>query len=167
MKAEERRAVGHRIRTVRERNGWGRDELARRLGVHAGSIARWETGGALPHGYTVRRIAELGGTTAEWLRTGHGRPGVPSGPEPADAPGRPGASDAGIRFHTGGPEDPSTGELVSHGGIARFLEAIAPPGGEPLRKLDALDGLRRMLTARGALPGWWYELRERVENGRL
>ena len=56
MNTDERRAVGRRIRVVRERQGWGRGELARRLGVHAGSIARWETGGAVPHGYTVERI---------------------------------------------------------------------------------------------------------------
>ena len=51
--------------------------------------------------------------------------------------------------------------------VVRFVEGMAPPGQERLRKLDALEGLRRMLTARGALPDWWYELKERVENGRL
>ena len=51
--------------------------------------------------------------------------------------------------------------------VVRFVEGMAPPGQERLRKLDALEGLRRMLTARGALPDWWYELQERVENGRL
>src|SRR5437764_11353016 len=72
MTDDERREVAGRIRAVRERQGWDRQELARRLGVHAGSIARWETGGAVPHPNAVRRIAELGGTTAEWLRTGRG-----------------------------------------------------------------------------------------------
>ncbi|HSU13000.1 helix-turn-helix transcriptional regulator [Longimicrobium sp.] len=143
MKTEERRAVGHRIRIVRERNGWRRDELARRLGVHAGSIARWETGGAMPHGYTVQRIAELGGTTAEWVRTGHGRAAAPREAEAGDTP------------------------FPSPDAISRFLGAIAPPGGEKLRKLDALDGLRRMLTARSTLPDWWYQLKEAVERGKL
>ncbi|HEU0052189.1 MAG TPA: hypothetical protein VFQ39_03385, partial [Longimicrobium sp.] len=49
----------------------------------------------------------------------------------------------------------------------RFLEAIGPPGQERLRKLDALAGLRTMLTARAAVPGWWYALRERVEGGDI
>jgi transcriptional regulator with XRE-family HTH domain len=143
MRSEERRAVGHRIRAVRERNGWRRDELARRLGVHAGSIARWETGGAVPHGYNVQRIAELGGTTAEWLRTGDRR---------ADPPRETDGDEA---------------ESFSAGSITRFLSAIAPPGSEIPRKLDALGGLRRMLTARGSLPGWWYELKGAVESGGI
>jgi hypothetical protein len=95
----------------------------------------------VPHGYTVQRLAELGGTTPEWLRTGHG-----GGPQPPR-------------------DDEADDPFASHDAIARFLAGIAPPGGEALRKLDALDGLRRMLTARGELPGWWYHLRERVERG--
>jgi len=58
-------------------------------------------------------------------------------------------------------------EVFSARAMERFLSAIAPPGDETPRKLDALDGLRRMLTARGALPGWWYELKGAVESGRL
>src|SRR3712207_5187127 len=72
MANDERRAIGHRLRAARERKGWDREELARRLGVHAGSIARWETGGAVPHAYTLERIAEMTGSTAEWIRTGGG-----------------------------------------------------------------------------------------------
>ena len=51
--------------------------------------------------------------------------------------------------------------------VVRFLGGIAPGGREKLRKLDALEGLRRMLSARGALPSWWYELRDSVENEEL
>src|SRR5215218_9106060 len=102
---EERRAVGHRIRALREARGWPREELARRLGVHQGSIARWESGGALPHGYTVRRIAQLGGTTAQWVRSGTaGEP--PPAPDHADA-------DAA---------DPFTTQLT----VVHFLAGIAP-----------------------------------------
>jgi transcriptional regulator with XRE-family HTH domain len=149
MTRDERIAVGHRIRDLRERQGWDREELARRLGVHVGSIARWETGGAVPHGYTVRRIAELAGTTAEWLRTGgegHAAPAKGAETPRAEEAGEPFASDSAV---------------------AAFLSGIAPPGQETLRKLDALDGLRRMLTARGALPGWWYAVRQRVAAGTL
>lgn len=147
----ERRAVGRRIRALRERLGWDREELARRVGVHAGSIARWETGGAVPHAYTLERIAELGGTTGEWLRTGSAE----SAPA-AEAV----AEDVSEEREA---EDP----LGSPDAMARFVGGIAPAGEERLRKLDALEGLRRMLTARGLLPGWWYDLRERVENREL
>jgi DNA-binding XRE family transcriptional regulator len=150
MTKDERMAVGHRIRDLRERQGWDREELARRLGVHAGSIARWETGGAVPHGYTVRRIAELAGTTAEWLRTG----GEGHAAHAMNAETPPRAEPAGDPF-------------ASDAAVAAFLSGIAPPGQETLRKLDALDGLRRMLTARGALPGWWYAVRQRVEAGTV
>jgi transcriptional regulator with XRE-family HTH domain len=153
MTRDERRAVGRRIRVVRERQGWGRNELARRLGVHAGSIARWETGGAVPHGYTVQRLAELGGTTAVWLRTG--RDGAPRRPPEESA----------STISTAAP--PADDPFTSRAAVVAFLGAIAPPGQEPLRKLDALDGLRRMLTARGGLPGWWYGVREGVESGTL
>jgi transcriptional regulator with XRE-family HTH domain len=148
-KMSDRRAVGHRIRALRERLGWDREELARRVGVHAGSIARWETGGAVPHAYTLERIAELGGTTGEWLRTGSGAP----------SPAAEAAAGDGERRV----EDP----FGSFDAVARFVGGIAPAGEERLRKLDALEGLRRMLTARGPLPGWWYDLRARVENGEL
>lgn len=51
--------------------------------------------------------------------------------------------------------------------IARFLGGIAPPGQQKARKLDALEGYRRMITARERLPSWWYRLKERVENEEI
>jgi transcriptional regulator with XRE-family HTH domain len=122
--------------------------LAARVGVHAGSIARWETGGSVPHAFTMERIAETCGAPVEWLRTGRG------GEHEAAAMSAGGEAQAGDVF-------------ASLDQVARFVEGIAPPGQERLRKLDALEGLRRMLTARGALPDWWYLLRERVENGQV
>lgn len=145
---DDRRAVGHRIRMLRERKGLSRDELAARVGVHAGSIARWETGGSVPHAYTLERIAEACDGTAEYIRTGRGR------------------DDDGLFAQPAEPE--GEGDVfASFDAVVRFVEGMAPAGQERLRKLDALEGLRRMLTARGALPDWWYELKDRVENGRL
>lgn len=51
--------------------------------------------------------------------------------------------------------------------VARFIGGIAPPGQEKLVKLDALEGYRRMITARERLPPWWYRLKEMVENDEL
>jgi transcriptional regulator with XRE-family HTH domain len=145
MNVDERRGVGFRVRRLRERAGWSREVLAERLGVHPGSVARWESGGALPHAYHLERIAELGGVSAGWLRTGAGDP-----PEADTAPERE-AEDLFSSFDA----------------MVRFLGGIAPAGQEKLRKLDALEGLRRMLTARGMLPDWWYALRDRVEADEL
>jgi len=149
MTRDDRRAIGHRIRIVRERAGLDREALASRVGVHSGSIARWETGGSVPHAYTMERIAEACGANAEWLRTGR-----EAAAEPAPVGGGGETAEGGDVF-------------ASLDAVARFVEGIAPPGQERLRKLDALEGLRRMLTARGVLPAWWYLLKEKVENGQL
>lgn len=149
MNKEDRRGIGHRIRWARERAGSTREELAARVKVHPGSIARWETGGSVPHAYTLERIAEVAGVTVEWLRTGRAAAG-----EPGNGAAERAVGDAGDVF-------------ASFPDVVRFLEGIGPPGQERARKLDALEGLRRMLTARGALPDWWYLVKERVENGEL
>lgn len=36
-----------------------------------------------------------------------------------------------------------------------------------LRKLDALEGLRRFYSATAVVPDWWFRLRQRVEAGEL
>lgn len=156
MIEKERIAVGYRLRALRERRGWDRLQLAEMLGVHSGSIARWETGGAVPHAYTMERIAELCDASSDWIRTGRGESPVPGEPE-MEAP----AAEPEQEPEQSRAED----VFASLDAVARFMEGIGPAGQERHRKLDALEGLRRMLTARGVLPDWWYELRDRVENG--
>ncbi|HEX2188979.1 MAG TPA: helix-turn-helix transcriptional regulator [Longimicrobiaceae bacterium] len=146
---ETRRSVGFRLRRVRERLGWDRTELADKLGVHPGSIARWETGGSVPHRYHLERIAEWGDVDPNWIVTGEEQG---AGDEPAS---------------TRGEEEDAEELFASFDSIARFLGGIGPAGQEKLRKLDALEGLRRMLTAKGLLPDWWYELRDRIEGDEL
>lgn len=145
VEQQESRAIGHRVRKIRERRGWSREQLADALGVHPGSVARWETGGSVPQAFHLEQISEIGQTTVEWIRTG-------LDPE-ADGSDREMASTSDV--------------FGSLDAVARFLGGIAPPGEERLRKLDAMEGLRRMLTARGALPDWWYQLRERVEANEV
>jgi transcriptional regulator with XRE-family HTH domain len=147
-----RRSVGFRLRKVRERLGWDRTELADKLGVHPGSIARWETGGSVPHRYHVERIAEWGDVDPDWLLSGR----------------EAGEGESEAAPHAGDGGEGQAGEMfASLDSIARFVGGIGPAGQEKLRKLDALEGLRRMLTARGLLPDWWYELRDRVEGDEL
>lgn len=150
MSVEERRAVGFRLRRVREAQGWERGELADRLGVHPGSIARWETGGSVPHRYHLERIAEWADVSPDWILTGEEEGDTETGEQAAEAADA-GAEDVFANFDT----------------VVRFLGGIGPAGQEKFRKLDALEGLRRMLTAGGLLPDWWYRLRDRVENGEI
>ncbi len=151
MNVETRRAIGYRLRRVRERLGWDRTELADKLGVHPGSIARWETGGSVPHRYHVERIAGWGEVEPDWILAGGEDGDV--GEESGEA--------------TGVEEEAAEELFASLDSVARFVGGIGPAGQEKLRKLDALEGLRRMLTAKGLLPDWWYELRERVESDAL
>src|ERR1051325_1432371 len=98
MPRDERKAIGHRIRMLRERRGLTRDELAARVGVHAGSIARWETGGSVPHAYTLERIAEACGGVAEWIRTGKQEEAPEAQPSEAESGDVFGSLDTVARF---------------------------------------------------------------------
>lgn len=135
LRGEQKREVGFRLRRIREELGWDRGELADRLGVHPGSIARWESGGSVPHRYHLEQIAVWGGTTADAI--------LASGPPDEDQPA---------------PAFPSAS------GVRGFLEDFPPGPHRRSRRLDALEGLRRMLSAAGSLPDWWYDLRREVEG---
>ena len=67
----------------------------------------------------------------------------------------------------GRPDEAAEEMFSSFTAVARFIGGIAPPGQEKLVKLDALEGYRRMITARERLPSWWYRLKEMVENDEL
>lgn len=155
MDVNERRAIGRRLREAREQIGIDRPQLAERLGVHSGSIARWETGGSVPIPYHLERIAEWAGVDPRWIRHGSAGRGASAGNGSGEAgAGREVEAEAEDLFR-------------SLDAMAKFLGGIGPAGEEKLRKLDALEGLRRMLTARGILPDWWYALRDRVENDEV
>ena len=146
MDVERRRLIGRRLRETREKLGLDRPALAERLKVHPGSIARWETGGSAPLDYHLDRVAAWADVDPAWLR----------------------GEDSAARAET---RAALPGEAVdlfaSLDAMARFVEGIGAPGEERLRKIDALEGLRRMLTARGLLPDWWYTLRDRVEADEI
>lgn len=137
--------IGQRIRIAREGMGWTREHFAHRLRVHPGSIARWETGGSTPQPFHLARIAELCGTTPAWLRYGQG-----SGPA--------------IRR---GADVEETDVFGSREHIARFIVRLGPRGEERARKQDALNAYRQLITTREPLPGWWYELMEKVDAGEI
>jgi transcriptional regulator with XRE-family HTH domain len=144
LAVRDRELVGFRIREAREYAGLGRAELAEALNVHPGSIARWESGGALPQPYYLKRVAELAEVSEAWLRYGEG-----------DRPGR-----EVLR-------EQANDALVTLAALRSFIGEIGAPGTERARKLDALDGYRQLITTREPLPSWWYDLKTLVEKGDL
>ena len=145
--------IGQRVADLRRAAGRRRGErltqreLADTLGVHQTTVAAWEIGRQRPEGDNLVRLAEVLGSTPEAI-LGESAEGVLVG--------------AGDR-----PEAEAEDLMAFFDQAVRFLGGIAPSGQEKARKLDALEGLRRMLTARGMLPDWWYELRDRVERDEL
>lgn len=68
--------------------------------------------------------------------------------------------------------EPSQDEQTAEDTLRYFEGTIRQMGGAgnidagelKLRRLDALEGLRRFFSARGAVPGWWYRLKDKVDN---
>jgi transcriptional regulator with XRE-family HTH domain len=147
-----KKAIGRRLREARMAAGLSREVLGEELQVHTGSIARWETGGAVPHPFHLQRIAELTHTSPAWLQYG-GKEGKPA--PRRRAAGRSESCPEVIEL------------LTSFDTIARFLGGLGPPGDERPRKLDALEGYRRMISTVGAVPAWWYDVKEKVERDEM
>lgn len=38
------------------------------------------------------------------------------------------------------------------------------PDEHRLRRLDAMEGIKRLLAAEGRVPGWWYRLQKEIED---
>ena len=147
------RMIGQRMADLRRAAGRRRGErltqreLAETLGVHQTTVAAWEIGRQKPEGENLARLADVLGSTPETL--------LSDGSE-------------GVLVGAGAQTEPEAEDLMAFfDQTVRFLGGIAPSGQEKARKLDALEGLRRMLTARGILPDWWYALRDRVEHDEL
>ena len=147
------RMIGQRMADLRRAAGRRRGErltqreLAETLGVHQTTVAAWEIGRQKPEGDNLARLAVVLGSTPEAL--------LSDGSE-------------GVLVGAGAQTEPEAEDLMAFfDQTVRFLGGIAPSGQEKARKLDALEGLRRMLTARGILPDWWYALRDRVEHDEL
>lgn len=56
-----RRALGERVKVLRQQKGWSQEELARRIGVERNTVNRWEMGERSPALSMIERLAaELG-----------------------------------------------------------------------------------------------------------
>lgn len=67
------KVVGYRIRAIRKKLGLSMAAFAERIDdkSKSGTISNWETGKNLPNNERLKRIAEIGETTVEYLLTGH------------------------------------------------------------------------------------------------
>ncbi len=69
---------GTRIRQLRRAAGLSQAELARAVAVSQPTVNGWETGKAEPGRKRLPAIADVLGTTPEWLAFGHGPAGTPT-----------------------------------------------------------------------------------------
>jgi len=69
-KREQTRAVGARIRALREAKGISQRQLGRMIGLSLSVCSQWEAGRSMPSLSVIHRIAPALGTTAEYLWTG-------------------------------------------------------------------------------------------------
>lgn len=68
-KTDERKALGRRVKAVRQKLRWTQRELASRIGVSSGAIGQWELGLTAPTSENIRAVARVTGVSANWLET--------------------------------------------------------------------------------------------------
>jgi transcriptional regulator with XRE-family HTH domain len=71
------RAIGARLRELREERGWTQRELDSRLGILQSKLSKYESGTHQPSLRTLVRIANLFGVSTDYLLTGTGTPVPP------------------------------------------------------------------------------------------
>jgi len=71
------RAIGTRLRELREERGWTQRELDSRLGILQSKLSKYESGTHQPSLRTLIRMANLFGVTTDYLLTGTGTPVPP------------------------------------------------------------------------------------------
>lgn len=83
-------SIHQRIRQKRIERGYASQEaFAKEIGVVWQTVQQWEKeGGTAPNRNRIKQVAEVLGTTPEWLMSGAGED---SGPSVLDGPGRRGA----------------------------------------------------------------------------
>ena len=58
------------IKNLREAYGWTQFDLAMKLGVTPGTVAKWESGSYVPNTHQRRRLAEVFGVRQETIAFG-------------------------------------------------------------------------------------------------
>jgi transcriptional regulator with XRE-family HTH domain len=75
--AFDRRKIGGRIKSARQNAGFTQRGLAEKLGVSAGAVAQWETGG-VPATDRLATLTALLGVSLDWLLGQSGQVNTPS-----------------------------------------------------------------------------------------
>ena len=69
---EKKKAIGHRIKTIREFANFTRDEFAKLLNLSYNSVWNWEHGNTSPSMKVMRRICKVTGQSGKWIEQGLG-----------------------------------------------------------------------------------------------
>ncbi|MED1643688.1 helix-turn-helix transcriptional regulator [Brevibacillus agri] len=67
MDENQKRLMGQRIKSLREKQGLSQDELASRLGMNRTNVSNYESGRTVPPGNVIRALADLLKTNADYL----------------------------------------------------------------------------------------------------
>lgn len=148
--------LGARLRwAIEERLGITQAEAARRLGIKRPQLSRWLNQPSRPPSEaSLARLAELTGVSAAWLRYGVG--------DPDGAEAEPGEGPRAA-------DELTADDLFRHfeGVVRRMGGAGVAPDELKLRKLDVVEGLKRLYGAQGGIPGWVYALEGRIERDEI
>jgi len=69
--------IGERIKKIR--GSLTQDDFAARLGVKQNTVSTWEKRGTMPNEEMIKKLADFGGVTVEWLLRGEPPPAPPRG----------------------------------------------------------------------------------------
>ena len=59
--------IGERIKKCRQEAGWSQEKVAEELGVSRQSVTKWESGQSMPSTSNLFQLAQLFGTTVDFL----------------------------------------------------------------------------------------------------
>jgi transcriptional regulator with XRE-family HTH domain len=113
-------------------------------------VAKWETDVQVPSGENLVRLARVLGCTPAAIL------GAAEEERPED-----------VGYVADG-SDQLAQLLETMDASARHMTLLGPPGQGRLQKLGVLNGIREIIVESGKpVPGWWNELREKVESGAI
>jgi transcriptional regulator with XRE-family HTH domain len=149
-------SVGARLRwAIEEQTKVSHAEFARRAGIDPTQLSRYVKNRNAPREDLFERMAELAGVSVAWLRYGVGEP-VEREERPEDV------------VHVAGGSDQLAQLLETMDATVRFMSKAGAPGTGTRQKLGMLNAVRELMVESGStVPGWWFELREKVESGAL